>query len=202
MEEKIIVRVLALQRRARCSANGNPRYRVTTDHGTYDTETDAACNYGITNDWGAKTSRLAQITLHRGKIIHITYLDDYTSMLGALRGVLYLDEIQLTPRSVLVQAHMTLGDIESNVLYMLSNSMVVRCQDGGACVRAPDSDEPVAAAVRAMLATALWNSDDTRTVALAGEQRAHPVRITAAGITAMGALSWYLGSRACDDRGA
>lgn len=202
MDEKIIVRVLALQRRARCSANGNPRYRVSTDHGTFDTEEDASCNYGITNNWSAQTSRLAQITLHHGKIVDIVYLDDYTSMLRALRGVLYLDEIELTPRPTLVQAHMTLGDIESNVLFVLSTNMVVRCPDSGVCVRAPDSDEPVAAALRARLATALWNSDDTRTVALTDGQRVHPVRITAAGRAAMSALSWYLGSRACDGHGA
>jgi hypothetical protein len=35
--------------RLRLSVNGNPRFRLYTDHGNYDTETDASFNYGIEN---------------------------------------------------------------------------------------------------------------------------------------------------------
>lgn len=53
------------------STNGNPRYRVTFDGGaTYDTQSDASCNYGINNPEWLNVS--LDIALSKaGKITHI-----------------------------------------------------------------------------------------------------------------------------------
>jgi hypothetical protein len=199
MDDKIIVKVLSLKLRPRCSVNGNPRYRVTTDHGTYDTVTDASCNYGIENDWRGKTTRPAQITLHRGKIVDIIYLDDCENLIRAVRHPGFHEEIRATPRPVLRQTHLTLDDIQNGALYLLPDNLVVRPTEDASCVRVPDSDGQVASALRGELAAVLWNSDGA--IPTATGQWAYPLRLTTNGRRVMRTLARYLDPHPRDDHG-
>lgn len=73
---KMTVTVYSLRRIAN-SRNGNPRYTVNTDQGTFNTAADHSFVYLINNGWRYKNNRLANIEVSgRGTITHLTYLDE------------------------------------------------------------------------------------------------------------------------------
>lgn len=76
MTQGLKVTVFSLQR-LKNSRNGNPRFKVNTDQGSFNTAGDHSFVYAIQNGWRGKDNREAEIEVSgRGTITHLTYLDE------------------------------------------------------------------------------------------------------------------------------
>lgn len=69
------VTVFSLER-LNSSTNGNPRFKVNTSEGSFNTASDHGVAYMIQNGWRGKDSREADIEVNRrGLITDLTYVD-------------------------------------------------------------------------------------------------------------------------------
>lgn len=72
MAEHVHARILSTER-LRSSKASNPRYSVTTDHGTWPTVADGAVGYGIGNP--EYRDGAVRLTIERGQIIGVATSD-------------------------------------------------------------------------------------------------------------------------------
>lgn len=60
------------------SASGNPRWRLLTKHGSYDTRPDSQCNYDVKDTLEVTYPQRVALGFddERGRVTHIEYLED------------------------------------------------------------------------------------------------------------------------------